>query len=173
MATASKSGYLLVSLAILALDQVTKEIVNRSLYLHETHIVIPNFFNIVHTRNSGAVFGFFQDPTSSVLPRLLMLLSCAALALVALFFHRSDPHERMNLFGLSLILGGAVGNIMDRVLRLSVVDFLEFYVGGFHWPAFNVADSAICVGIFFLVLRALKDPAEAPPSAESAAGEHP
>ncbi len=160
--------YLFISLATLGLDQITKEMVNQSLFLHESRSIIPGFFNLVHTRNSGAVFGVFQDSTSAMLPKLLLMLSFAALGLVGFYFLKSPLTERLNLMGLSLIMGGAVGNIIDRLARSSVVDFLEFYVGSFHWPAFNVADSAICVGISFLLLRAFRDredPAEATQSA--------
>lgn len=153
----SKSPYLLISIAILAADQLTKEWVDRSLFIHESRTVIPDFFNLVHTRNTGAVFGVFQDTAWPIIPKLLMLLSMAALGLILLFFYRSSSEEKLNLVGLSMILGGAAGNIIDRIFRASVVDFLEFYIGSFHWPAFNVADSAICTGIFLLLLRALRE----------------
>ena len=171
MATIRKSLYLLISVLVLAVDQLTKELVNRSLYLHETRIIIPNFFNLVHTRNSGAVFGFFQNGSSPLLPRVLTLLSIAALVFIVVYFYRSSLHERMNLVGLSLILGGALGNILDRILRSSVVDFLEFYVGDFHWPAFNVADSAICIGIFLLIVRSMREGREVEPSTDATARE--
>jgi signal peptidase II len=172
MTTIKKAYYLIVTAIVLALDQFSKELISQSLYLHETRTVIPGFFNLVHTRNSGAVFGFFQNVPSPVLPKILTLLSIAALIFIALFFYRSSIAERMNLLGLSLILGGALGNILDRIFRSSVVDFLEFYVGDFHWPAFNIADSAICVGIFFLILRSLKEGHDPAPATDRTAQQH-
>ncbi|MEW6367950.1 MAG: signal peptidase II [Acidobacteriota bacterium] len=154
-----KRLYLIVTIIVIALDQLTKAIISNTLYLHETRPVIDNLFNIVHTRNSGAVFGLLQDAPYPLLPAILTLLSLAALMLVAWFFHRCSPLDRMNLFGLSLILGGAVGNIIDRLVRGSVVDFLDFYIGSYRWPAFNVADSCICVGIGLLILRSIHLPA--------------
>lgn len=155
--TMRKMPYLIITLLVLGLDQLTKELISRSLYLHETRSVIPGFFNLVYTGNTGAVFGIFQGVGLPYLRWILISLSFAALALVAVFFARVPADDRLNLVGFSLVLGGALGNIVDRIARESVVDFLEFYVRDYRWPAFNVADSAICIGIAILVWRSFRD----------------
>jgi len=152
-----KLPYLIITLIVLGLDQFTKELISRSLYLHETRAVIPGFFNLVYTGNTGAVFGIFQGANLPCLRWILITLSFAASLLVAAFFARVPAGDRLNLVGFALVLGGAFGNLVDRIARESVVDFLEFYIRDYRWPAFNVADSAICIGIGILVWRSFRD----------------
>ncbi len=152
-----KSCYLIISAIVLILDQLTKEMIDRTLFVYETVPVIPGCFNLVHTRNTGAVFGLFQNASSPLLPWLLTLLSMTALVFITVYFFRLSRDDRMNLLGISMILGGAIGNMYDRIIRHSVVDFLEFYFKNYRWPAFNIADFSICVGIFLLILTSIRE----------------
>ena len=140
---------------IVALDQVTKALVRRTLPLHESVTVIPGFLDFTHIRNTGAAFGF-KDGAD--LPYKTVLLSGIAVAsLVGVGFYAvSLPREhRLARWGLALILGGAAGNLIDRVTAGFVVDFVDVYWRAYHFWAFNVADSAISVGVTLWLLDAL------------------
>lgn len=144
---------------IVVLDRVTKLWIQASVSLHETHTVIPGVFDIVHTENRGMAFGLFNDGDSFLRRFLLVAVALVVLLVVARILWRlpaSDVRDhRFTQLSLALILGGAVGNFYDRLLRGSVTDFLDFYVGDYHWPSFNVADSAITVGAALLALDLL------------------
>lgn len=149
---------LLPALLVIALDQITKLIVIRTLQPYEAITVIPGFFNLVHVRNPGIAFGLLsrlETPWSSL---LLTALTTAALIVLVMWFGRLRDKDRRAAFGLTLVIGGAVGNLIDRVRLGEVVDFLDFYVGSFHWPAFNAADSAVTVGTIWLALSILFEP---------------
>jgi len=148
-----KNKYLfLVSVAIplIVLDQATKLIIVRTMELHTTIPVIRNFFDIVHARNQGAAFGILRD-SSIRLPFLISVSLLAVLVIVALF-RKLRPEQKLSAWGLSLVLSGAVGNLIDRVRFGEVVDFLSAHWHEHYWPAFNVADSAICIGVGLLVI---------------------
>jgi signal peptidase II len=142
-----KKGYapfFLLSLVIFAVDQATKHLVASRFSLFEAVNILP-FFSVVYVRNTGSAFGMFKS-----LGNVFFIAAAAiAIAVVAVLIVRN----REGRFGLSLILGGAAGNMADRLIRGYVVDFLDFYAGGRHWPAFNVADSALTVGIGLLLLQ--------------------
>jgi signal peptidase II len=144
------------AVAVFALDRITKWVVELSVPLHSTYAVIPNFFNLVHTRNHGAAFGILSDSVGGWRALFLIVASLVVLVFVAGFLWRvSAPGMAAGRYlrgGLSLVLGGALGNLYDRIATGRVTDFLELYAGEFHWPAFNVADSAITVGVALLVL---------------------
>jgi signal peptidase II len=106
---------------------------------------------LVHIRNKGAIFGFFSQSGNIWVFVLLTLASLAALGLVIYYFFKTPPNEKILKISLSLILAGAVGNLIDRVFRGSVIDFLDFSVKGWHWPSFNLADSCISIGALLLV----------------------
>ena|SRR5687767_3840943 len=144
------------SLAIFVLDRATKMIVEARVSFFDTYKIIPGFFDIVHSENRGVAFGIFNDSTSEWRTTLLVLASLAAVALVGVMLWNAQRLDRFSLWGLSLILGGAAGNVFDRMLYGRVTDFLLLYVGSFQWPAFNVADSAIVVGSGFLLLDLLR-----------------
>ena len=146
--------HLLVALAVFVADQLTKWVIGSAIPLHDSWPVIPGFFRLTHVKNRGAAFGIFADSTSPMKIEVLILLSVVALVVVLLLLWEQPGARRIGL-GLALILGGALGNLFDRLARGSVVDFLEFYLRGFHWPAFNVADSAIVIGAGLLVLDML------------------
>jgi len=150
--------YLLISIAVIALDIWTKTLVLRRIDLHEAIPVIPNFFQLVHVRNTGAAFGIGANAASKLVPLLLNVGAIAVFLVVVVYALRSAVSDKVLQTGLHLILGGAIGNLLDRYRFGYVVDFLDVYVGSHHWPAFNVADSAICIGIGLLFLDMRKKP---------------
>ncbi len=144
--------HLLIALAVFTLDQVTKAVVEASIPVHDIWPVIPGLFRLTHVKNRGAAFGIFADSSSQLKIGMLILLSVLALGIILTLLWRRQPLARRTGAGLALILGGAIGNLFDRLAQGSVVDFLDFYLGSYHWPAFNIADSAIVVGAGLLVL---------------------
>jgi signal peptidase II len=147
--------HLLIAIAVLAFDRCTKRLIAHRLTMHDSITVIPGFFRIIHTENPGAAFGIFADSPSQWKVALLILFSVVALLIVSALLWKTSHTMTSTGVGLALILGGAVGNLWDRVVSHRVVDFLLFYVGHYQWPAFNVADSAIVVGAGLLVLEIL------------------
>ena len=154
--------HLLIALAVFLLDRFTKRLVARDISLHDSVTVIKRVFYITHVENQGAAFGLFNDSPSEWKIALLVLFSIVALVIVAALLWRSSHTMTATAIGLSLIFGGALGNLWDRLLKGRVVDFLLVYIGSYQWPAFNVADSAIVVGAGLLVFEILfaKTPAE-------------
>jgi signal peptidase II len=144
-----------VAIPLIVLDQATKLIIVRTMDLHTIIPVIRNFFDIVHARNQGAAFGILRD-SSIRLPFLISVSLLAVLILVALF-RKLRPEQKLSAWGLSLVLSGAVGNLIDRVRLGEVVDFLSVHWYGLYWPAFNVADSAICIGVGMLVIDMIQE----------------
>ena len=142
---------LLIAGVVLALDRFTKWIIARTIPLHESISVIPGLFKLTHVTNGGAAFGLFADSPSELRIVVLIFFSILALVVVSALLWRHTRGLNSTAFALSLILGGALGNLWDRVLSGHVVDFLDFHVGSYYWPAFNVADSAIVVGAILLV----------------------
>jgi signal peptidase II len=169
--TLYRSAYLLTSLAVLFLDQWTKGLVTRSLEVHESRPVFRDFFDLTYVRNTGAAFGLFASVDSSVKAIFLNSIAIVVFLIVSGYALRSS-HKSVRLqVGLALILGGAVGNLLDRVRFGYVVDFLDFSVSGHHWPAFNIADSAICIGVGLLFLDMLRnEEKKIPPTSEPAGG---
>jgi signal peptidase II len=150
--------YLAISAAIIVLDIWTKWLVLRRIDQHEFITVIPNFFQLVHVRNTGAAFGLGANAASKLVPLLLNVGAIAVFIVVVIYALRSSVNDRLLQTGLHLILGGAIGNLLDRFRFGYVVDFLDVYIGTHHWPAFNVADSAICIGIALLFFDMKKKP---------------
>lgn len=136
--------FIAVVAGVLILDQATKAIITGSLHLSQTMEVIPGFFNIVHVKNPGAAFSIFREG-GAMRTYFLILVSLAAFAI--LFYLVRLSSDKISAFGFSLIAGGAAGNLIDRVRIGSVTDFLEFYIRDYYWPAFNVADIAITIGV--------------------------
>lgn len=157
--------YLAITIAIIILDVWTKALVLARIDLHEAIPVIPNFFQLVHVRNTGAAFGLGANAASKLVPILLNVGAIAVFCVVVVYALRTAVTDRLLQTGLHLILGGAVGNLLDRFRFGYVVDFLDVYVGQWHWPAFNVADSAICIGIALLFLDMKKKPETEPATA--------
>jgi signal peptidase II len=151
-----KLFYFLFILFWILIDQATKSIVARSVNLYETVCVIPSFFNITIIHNKGAIFGFFSQTGNQLVYVLLTLASFAALGLVIYYFFKTPAAERLMKISLSLVLAGAFGNLIDRIFRGYVIDFLDFYVRRWHWPFFNVADSCITIGACLLIFVFLR-----------------
>src|SRR5437763_16572621 len=152
--------YVTISIAIIILDTITKFLVSANISLHDAITVIPDLFEIVHVRNTGAAFGIGANAESQVVPLLLNIGAIAVFCIVVVYALRSAVSDRLLQVGLHLILGGAIGNLVDRFRFGYVVDFLDFYVRDHRWPAFNIADSALCVGIGLLFLDMKKHPEE-------------
>jgi signal peptidase II len=151
-------AYIGLAAAVIILDLWTKALVLARIDLHESIPIIPNFFQLVHVRNTGAAFGIGANASSRIVPLLLNAGAIAVFCVVVVYALRSAVTDRLLQTGLHLILGGAIGNLLDRFRFGYVVDFLDVYVRDKHWPAFNVADSAICIGIALLFLDMRKKP---------------
>jgi signal peptidase II len=141
------------ALAVVLLDQLTKWAVVARLGLYESVSVINGFFGLVHVRNRGMAFGLMNRPDLDFGFYVLTAASLVAIAVLLAWFFKIKESARHIIFGLSLILGGAVGNLIDRLRFREVIDFLDFYVGSYHWPAFNVADSAITIGVCWVAFH--------------------
>jgi signal peptidase II len=143
---------------IIIADQATKAAIKGLLRIGDTITVVPGLFNIVYIKNTGAAFGILQN-TGVIGKGILIATSALALVVIAIILRGS--RNKVLTLALSLIAGGALGNIIDRFRYGSVVDFLDFYVKGYHWPAFNVADSAITIGVIMAVssMYLAKEPA--------------
>ena len=137
---------------VVVFDQLTKFWVVHHFILYESREIIPGFFNLTYLTNTGAAFGLFAGRPGWL--RQFFFIGVAVLALSAIFFihRRIKDISRWYTVSLALIGGGAVGNLLDRIRLGSVVDFLDFFIGSHHWPAFNVADSAITVGVAIILL---------------------
>ncbi len=140
---------------VIGLDQATKAIILAHLPLFEAIEVIPGFFNITHVQNPGGAFGLFAEHSPFLRKFLFLVISSVAAVIVLGFYLNTPKSHPMLANSFALIFGGAVGNLIDRVRFGKVVDFLDFYLGAYHWPAFNVADSAITVGITVFALHIL------------------
>lgn len=138
---------LLIALPLYLLDQITKWLVLWKVELYSAHEVIPGLLNLVHYTNTGAAFGAFKDNNA-----FFITLSLVTLGALAFFYRRGQFPDRFSQIGLALLGSGILGNLTDRLLHKHVIDFIDVYWGERHWPAFNVADSCICVaaGLFIL-----------------------
>ncbi len=155
-----KSKYIiLLSLAglIIAVDQITKLYIDHHFYLHESVSIIPNFFNLTYIRNTGAAFGLLAKAPESFRIPFFIMIPLIALTVIVLIFKKAKDTELLMVTALSLIMGGAIGNFIDRLRFNYVIDFLDLHWWErYHWPAFNVADSSIVVGVIILILYTLK-----------------
>ncbi len=141
----------LVGGGVVLADQITKSLISIYLTLYDHITVIEGFFNINHVLNPGGAFGFFATQSEGVRKFVFLFLS-SIVALFILWLYRQTARSHIFLsYGLALIFGGAVGNLIDRFRFGKVVDFLDFYIGTAHWPAFNIADSAITIGMVILI----------------------
>ena len=148
------------ALLIVCLDQASKLAVQGSLRVYESVPIINGFFNMVHVRNRGMAFGFMNRPDMNFGFWVLVSATVLAIGLLLVWFYRMEDENNWMTLGLSLILGGALGNLIDRVRLHEVIDFLDVYVGSYHWPAFNVADASITVGAFMVGLNLFLKPPE-------------
>jgi signal peptidase II len=147
--------YLIIAIVVVALDRWSKIVVAKRIRLYSHIQVIPGFFRITHTENTGAAFSLFADSPAPWKTSMLIGFSAIALVVVAILLWKNPPNHVATGIGLSLIMGGALGNLWDRLVRGRVVDFLLVYVKRYEWPVFNLADSAIVVGASLLVIEIL------------------
>ena len=147
--------------AIFAIDRLTKLVIEARVSFIDTYKVIPGFFDIVHSQNRGVAFGMFNDSTSEWRTTLLVIASVAAVIMVSAMLWNAKKLDRYSLWGFALILGGAAGNVFDRIVWGRVTDFLLFYIGEYQWPTFNMADSAIVIGSGLLILDLLRQKRQA------------
>lgn len=163
-----KAPYLLLSLLVLVLDQWSKWLVELHLGKHASFEIIPNLLNFTHVQNTGVAFGLFAARGDVTGTLVLTVLGLLALAFVGYYFWIVSPTDRTLLIALGLVIGGAIGNLIDRVMHGGVTDFIDFYFGTYHWHTFNIADSAITVGIGLMLLGTFLHPGPEHSSAPSA-----
>jgi signal peptidase II len=144
-----------ISVVVFVGDQMTKALVERSLPQHSVIPILPHFLNLVHTKNTGAAFGLFSESPAPWKTAVLIVISGALLLTVVGILWRSRRLDWQASVGMALILGGALSNLVDRIRLGRVVDFLDVYFQSYHWPTFNLADSAIVVGAGFLILQVI------------------
>jgi signal peptidase II len=149
--------HFLIALFVVLLDRATKWAVAKNISLHDSIQLIPHVFYLTHVENRGAAFGLFAESPSQWKIGMLILFSIIAMIIVSTLLWRSGHAMTTTGVGLSLILGGAIGNLWDRLVSGRVVDFLLVYIGSYQWPAFNAADSAIVVGAGLLVYEIMFD----------------
>jgi signal peptidase II len=149
-------------LSIIVVDQVSKLIVDRTMPLHHSIPIIENFFNLTYIRNTGAAFGIFAGASARFRLPLLILFSAFAIGFIVIMLKRLSDKETGLIIALAFVLGGALGNLIDRVLYGEVIDFLDFYWSDYHWPAFNLADSFITVGVLVTVYYLIRAKDEDP-----------
>jgi len=143
------------AIAVIVLDQITKVAITKKLFMYGSHKVIDGFFSLVYVMNPGAAFGFLAGAPETF--RYLFFISVTVLAILLIIYYilKSKSQDALIVISLTLIFGGAVGNLIDRIRFGAVVDFLDFYIGAWHWPAFNAADSAISVGAVLMIWEML------------------
>jgi signal peptidase II len=164
-------NFLLASLTglVILVDQVTKLYVMQTMRLHESVPIIPNLFSLTYIRNPGAAFGLLAGSSNTFRMVFFGLTSIFALGLLGTILLRMPEREWMGRLSVAGILGGAIGNLIDRLRYGEVIDFLDFYIESYHWPAFNVADSAITVGVTLLIIHFMFEKKEDPPLASETA----
>jgi signal peptidase II len=154
--------YLGVALLVALVDQVVKSFVDRLMSLHESRVLVDGFLHLTYVRNRGAAFGILSDAQLPYQSVLFSLVSAVALLAIAVYAWRLPAGSHLPRLALSLVIGGAVGNLIDRARLGYVIDFVDAFWGSYHWPAFNVADSAISVGVVLLVFDILRHPHSEP-----------
>ncbi len=179
-----RTVYVVIAALVVAFDQLTKMLVDRFMSLHESHLLVDGLLRLTYVQNRGAAFGILSDADLPYQSLLFAVVSLGALGAIAAYAWRLPARSRLPQTALALIMGGALGNLLDRARLGYVIDFVDAFWGVHHWPAFNVADSAISIGVVLLVIDILRQPqaGEAPqpprvdpgpPSLESDAGAGP
>lgn len=143
--------YLALVAGLVGLDQAAKALVEARIGLHDSVPLIRGFFNLTHLRNKGAILGIFNASGSRLVPLALGLLAFAAMIMVAVYFLRTPASQKLVRTSFAFIIAGALGNLVDRVARGYVVDFLEMHIKRFYWPTYNVADACITIGAVLLI----------------------
>ena len=153
---ARKSLWLLIALAVLALDPWTKWLIESHLPEQSSHEIIPGLLHISHVRNTGVAFGMFANGGRDGSPWVLSLFGLVALGLIAVLFYRTPPHERGLRSALAMVMGGAVGNLLDRISSGAVTDFIAVYLGSYSWPDFTGADSSLSIGLVLILFDSVR-----------------
>jgi signal peptidase II len=156
-ATPALPSLFAISIAALAVDQVSKHAVEKFTAPGSERVLIPGFLNLLHTSNPGVAFGLFAGSSNPWKPALLIGFSAAVIAMLIWLLVTDRAGGALGRYGIALILGGATGNVLDRFSRHSVTDFIDFYVGHYHWYTFNIADSAIVIGAALVVLALFRE----------------
>ena len=143
--------FILCAAAVIALDQITKAAITSRFFMHESYRVIDGFFNIVYVTNPGAAFGFLAGASATFRYIFFIGITVIAILLIIYYLVKNKSGSIVSVISLTLIFAGAVGNLIDRIRFGAVVDFLDVYVGTWHWPAFNIADSAISIGAALMI----------------------
>jgi signal peptidase II len=157
---AMKNKYVLLIITaglVMALDQATKWLITRHLPFYSEKTIVSGFFNLIHIHNAGGAFGIFAKNSGGLQSMAFIGIAVAAMGLILYLYKKIPDHYPVLAVGLALIFGGASGNLIDRLRIGRVIDFIDFYIGSLHWPAFNVADAAITVGMgifaFYILFR--------------------
>jgi signal peptidase II len=143
--------FVLGAAVIVLLDQITKAAIVKNFLIHESYTVIDGFFNLVYVMNPGAAFGFLANMSETFRYFFFTGITAVVILLIIYYVVKSKPQNMLMVISLTLIFAGAVGNLIDRIRFGAVVDFLDVYIGTAHWPAFNVADSAISIGAMLMI----------------------
>ena len=144
-----------VAALVILVDQVSKALILNNLPMHQSVNVIEGLFDITHIRNPGGAFGLMANMSAATRMFVFLFLSSLAVGLLFYLYIKTPKTHSFLATGFAMIFGGAIGNLIDRIRFGNVVDFLDFYIGKYHWPAFNIADSAITIGIFIFVFHLL------------------
>jgi len=147
--------FVVPAVLLVVVDQITKSLVVNNLPVHSSEALIEGFLNLVHVRNRGMAFGMLNGLSTNTASYILAAVSVIAVVAIILYALKYSDGSQTTIFALSLILGGAVGNLIDRLRLGEVIDFIDFFIGSFHWPAFNAADSGITIGTFLIILSHL------------------
>ncbi len=152
----NKKKYFLIIGIIIFLDQISKFIIKTKFDVYDSINIFKGFFQIFYAKNSGAIWGLFHNHSNSIIPKIITLTSTIAVLILIFFFLKVNPKHKLELLSLSFIIGGAIGNIIDRIHQGFVVDFLDFHINSYHWPTFNIADSFITIGVIILAISIWK-----------------
>jgi len=147
---------LITSITVLLLDQITKAVVHNKMALYQSIEVVRHFIHLTYLRNTGVAFGFLAASRSTWRIVFFILVSIVAIGCVIYLLKNLRPGRKVTAFSLSLILGGASGNLIDRLRLGEVIDFFDLHWYNYHWPAFNVADAAITIGVILLLIQMLR-----------------
>lgn len=159
MSKMHRKYYILIIIGsiFISLDQITKYYVAYLMDLYQSIEVIKDIFNITYTRNSGAAFGILNGMDSMLITVFFISVSIIAILVICVLFKKTQEHELLMHISLSLIVSGAAGNLIDRIVDHEVIDFLDFHWKQYHWPVFNVADSCITIGMIMLAFNMFRD----------------
>lgn len=148
---------ILIIAAVLAADQATKHVIEKYTSADYLHVVIPGVLNLIHTHNPGVAFSLFADSHSPAVRFMLLAFSIAVIIFLFWLLAAERAGGRMGQIGMAMILGGALGNVFDRLTQRGVTDFIDLHIQSHHWPTFNIADSAIVIGAALVLLELFRD----------------